>query len=191
MNIKQKQILDAAFALFYSRGFHAVGINEIIKAANVAKKTLYNHFQSKDELIIATLTQHHEQIVQQLQERLKFAVPGKDSLLIVFETLDAWIQGEQTDLPEFNGCYFTQAISEFSATNPDIAALCLNHKKAFQAIFTEHVNDFETNPEKQQLLIDLLILLHEGALANSHVLAQKNSPQQAIRYIENLLRFKR
>ena len=191
MNIKQKQILDAAFALFYSRGFHAVGINEIIKAANVAKKTLYNHFQSKDELIIATLNVHHEQIMQQLQARLKFAVPGKDSLLIVFEVLDAWIQDEQTELPKFNGCYFTQAISEFSAINPDIASLCLNHKKAFQAIFTEQVNDFEDNPEKKQLLIDLLVLLHEGALANSHVLGQKNSAQQAMRYIENLLRFKR
>ena len=191
MNIKQKQILDAAFVLFYSQGFHAVGINEIIKTANVAKKTLYNHFQSKDELIIATLKFHHEQIIKQLQERLKFAVPGKDSLLIVFETLDAWIQGKQTELPDFNGCYFTQAFSEFSSINQDIASLCLNHKKAFQTIFTEQVKDFEDNPEKKQLLIDLLVLLHEGALANSDVLRQKNSAQQAMRYIENLLRFKR
>lgn len=191
MNIKQKKILDTAFDLFYSRGFHAVGINEIIKAAGVAKKTLYNHFQSKDDLIIATLKFHHEQIIEQLQKSLKFAVPGKDSLLIVFETLDAWIQGEETELPKFNGCYFTQAFSEFSSINPDITSLCLSHKKAFQDIFIEQVNDFENNPEKKQLLIDLLILLHEGVLANSHVLGQKNSTQQAMRYIENLLRFKR
>jgi len=191
MNIKQKQILDAAFALFYSRGFHAVGINEIIKAAGVAKKTLYNHFQSKDELIVATLNQHHQQIMEVLQVQLRLAVPGKDSLLVVFETLDAWIQGKQTDLPVFNGCYFTQALSEFSAINQNIATLCLTHKKAYQDIFITQVNDFETNPEKQKLLIDLLVLLHEGALASSHVLQQNNSAQHAMRYIENLLRFKR
>ena len=191
MNIKQKQILDAAFDLFYTRGFHAVGINEIIKAANVAKKTLYNHFSSKDDLIIATLTQHHEQIMQQLQQGLTFAVPGKDSLLIVFEVLDAWIQNQQTELPKFNGCYFNQAFSEFSAINEDISSLCLKHKQSYKDIFTEHVNDFEDNQEKQQLLIDLLVLLHEGSLSNSHVLTQKNSAQQAMRYIENVLRFKR
>ena len=64
-------------SFFILEAFHAVGINEIIKAANVAKKTLYNHFQSKDDLIIATLTQHHEQIMQQLQQGLNLLFPGK------------------------------------------------------------------------------------------------------------------
>jgi AcrR family transcriptional regulator len=191
MNIKQQQILETAFDLFYHRGFHAVGINEIIKEAKVAKKTLYNHFQSKDELITATIEWHHRQIMEQLQDSLKLAVPGKDSILVVFEELDAWIKEEQTALPSFNGCYFNQAFSEFSAVHPDITALCLNHKKTFKNIFTEQVSDFEDNAGKKQILIDLFILLYEGVLANSHVLGQKNSAQQAIRYIENLLRFKR
>jgi len=191
MNIKQKQILDAAFTLFYRQGFHAVGINEIIKAANVAKKTLYNHFPSKDALIIATLTQHHQQLLQQLQQRLQLAVPGKDSLLVIFEQLDAWIQGEEAQLPTFNGCYFTQAFAEFSAINPAISELCLQHKQAIQQLFSDHVQEFEQDPTKQQLLVDMFVLLYQGILANSPLNNNKNDTQQAMRYIENLLRFKR
>jgi len=191
MNIKQKQILDAAFTLFYHQGFHAVGINEIIKAANVAKKTLYNHFPSKDALIIATLTQHHQQLLQQIQQRLQLAVPGKDSLLVIFEQLDAWIQGEETPLPAFNGCYFTQAFAEFSAINPAISDLCLQHKQAIQQLFSDHVQEFEQDLTKQQLLVDMFVLLYQGILANSPLNDNKNDAQQAMRYIENLLRFKR
>jgi len=191
MNIKQKQILAAAFALFYRQGFHAVGINEIIKAANVAKKTLYNHFPSKDVLIIATLTEHHQQLLQQLQQHLQLAVPGKDSLLVMFEQLDAWIQGKAAPLPDFNGCYFTQAFAEFSAINPAISDLCLQHKQAIQQLFTDNVCDFESDPIKQQLLVDMFVLLYQGILANSPLHDNKNDAQQAMRYIENVLRFKR
>jgi len=191
INIKQQQILTTAFDLFYHRGFHAVGINEIITQAKVAKKTLYNHFQSKDELIIATLEKHHQAIMQQLQKSLALAVPGKDSILVLFEQLDAWIKGELSTLPAFNGCYFNQAYAEFSAVNPAITSLCLSHKKAFHHLFHEQVNVFEKEPSKQQLLVDWLILLSEGVLTSAHISSQKNSAEQATHYIENLLRFKR
>lgn len=191
MNIKQQQILDTAFDLFYHRGFHAVGINEIIKTANVAKKTLYNHFPSKDELIIATLELHHQQITQQLQHNLKFAVPGKDSILVIFESLSTWIKDGVIALPTFHGCYFNKAFAEFSTVNTDITSLCLSHKQFFRGLFSEQVSDFETDDSKKQLLVDLMVLLYEGILANAHISAQKNSAEQATRYIENLLRFKR
>lgn len=191
MNIKRKKILDAAFNLFYQRGFHAIGINEIIQQANVAKKTLYNHFQSKDELILATLELHHQLIMQQLKQKLKFSVPGKDSILIIFELLDEWINGEIKALPTFNGCYFTQAHVEFSTINPEITSFCLSHKQDFQSIFQSQANDFENNIQKNQLVVDLLVLLKEGVINNAQMLSQKNSAQQAMRYIENMLRFKR
>jgi AcrR family transcriptional regulator len=42
--------------LFYKFGIHAVGINEILKESGIAKRTLYHHSSSKDELIIAAIT---------------------------------------------------------------------------------------------------------------------------------------
>ena len=192
MNIKQQQILNAAFTLFYQRGFHAVGINEIIKKANVAKKTLYHHFPSKNELIIATLELHHQQIIQHLEQSIECSVPGKDCILVIFEQLSTWIEDKAEELPTFNGCYFNQAYSEFSVIDPGITATCLSHKEAFKNILQKQVDDFESDADKNQLLVDLLILLKEGVIANAMIFTKNNnSAQQAIHYIENILRFKR
>ena len=191
MNLKQAQILDAAFNLFYNHGFHAVGINEIIKEANVAKKTLYNHFPSKNELILATLEQHHQKIMLHINTKLTLAVPGKDAILVLFECLDSWLNDQANELPVFNGCYFNKAHAEFSAVNPVITSFCISHKQNIKAIFQDQVNDFEDDAEKNKLLTDLLILLREGVLSDTLSLTKKNNAAQAIRFIENLLRFKR
>lgn len=56
----RQRILDAAYAQFYRRGFARIGVDEIAQAARVTKRTLYNHFTSKDRLIGAMLEdQHH------------------------------------------------------------------------------------------------------------------------------------
>ena len=54
--------------MFYTKGLHAVGINEILAESNVAKKTLYNHFASKDELICACLAKRDTQFNSWFEE---------------------------------------------------------------------------------------------------------------------------
>ncbi|MGL4609586.1 MAG: TetR/AcrR family transcriptional regulator, partial [Trueperaceae bacterium] len=51
----REQILETATRLFYQQGFRAVGIDTIIAESGVAKMTLYKHFPSKDDLIVAYL----------------------------------------------------------------------------------------------------------------------------------------
>jgi AcrR family transcriptional regulator len=52
---KPDLLIHAAFKLFYQHGIHAVGINLILSETGVAKKTLYHHFSSKDDLVEAVL----------------------------------------------------------------------------------------------------------------------------------------
>ena len=54
---KREQIVAEALKLFYREGFNATGVDKICTQAGVSKKTLYNHFKSKDELVLATLRQ--------------------------------------------------------------------------------------------------------------------------------------
>ena len=58
---KRDTLVDTALNLFYREGFHAVGIDRILAEAGVAKMTLYNHFRSKDELILSVLRRRDEQ----------------------------------------------------------------------------------------------------------------------------------
>lgn len=57
---KQQQLIQTAFALFYRDSIHGVGINQILQEAGIAKKTLYHHFASKDELVLAVLAYRDE-----------------------------------------------------------------------------------------------------------------------------------
>ena len=54
---KRTHIILTALSLFYQKGIHSVGINEIISVAGVAKKTMYHHFASKDELLLLNISQ--------------------------------------------------------------------------------------------------------------------------------------
>lgn len=56
----RQKILDAAYRLFYRRGYGRVGVDEIASQAGVTKRTLYYHFESKDELLGAMLENQRE-----------------------------------------------------------------------------------------------------------------------------------
>ena len=56
----RQRIVETAERLFYAEGIRAVGIDRIIAEAEVAKMTLYNHFSSKDDLILAVLKYRHD-----------------------------------------------------------------------------------------------------------------------------------
>jgi AcrR family transcriptional regulator len=58
--ITRQRILDAAYVLFRRKGYTRVSMDEIAAAADVTKRTLYYHFESKDSLLAAKLeAQHH------------------------------------------------------------------------------------------------------------------------------------
>ncbi len=73
---KKQQLVETALALFYRHGVHAVGINQILEQSAIAKKTLYHHFVSKDELLMATLELRHQRFYQWLGQQLISADPA-------------------------------------------------------------------------------------------------------------------
>ena len=191
MNNKKRHIIEVAFSLFYQKGIHAVGINEIIKSASIAKKTLYNHFVSKDELIIATLIYRDQLEVNHLKFKLASAEIGKDALLVLFELLDDFINNRDSTLGEFRGDYFNNCCSEYALTNNMIYEVSRTHKTTIKKIIQNHVNSFEQHSEKNSMLTNALVLLKEGAINDALFGGNLNSAAEAGKYVENLLRFKR
>tara|TARA_R110001583_G_scaffold7720_10_gene37981 strand:+ start:5380 stop:5955 length:576 start_codon:yes stop_codon:yes gene_type:complete len=191
MNIKKRHIIEVAFSLFYLKGIHAVGINEIIKTAAVAKKTLYNHFVSKEELIVATLIYRDQLEINHLQFKLEQAVTGKDAVLIIFEVLDDFINNRDNILGSFRGDYFNNSCAEYGHTAPLLYKACHNHKVALKKIIQMHVDSFEKNHQKNQFIVNAVVLLREGVINEALVHGNLNSALEATTYVENLLRFKR
>jgi AcrR family transcriptional regulator len=105
----REQILQAAYELFSHRGIRAVGIEAILTRSGVARMTLYRHFGSKEELVLAFLEQRDQQWTQDwLQAEVKMrASDAKGRLLAIFDAFDGWFH---TD--EFEGCAFINVMLE-------------------------------------------------------------------------------
>lgn len=191
MKSKKRHIIEIAFSLFYNKGIHAVGINEIIKSASIAKKTLYNHFASKDELIIATLIYRDQLEINHLKFKLANAEVGKDALLALFELLDEIINNRDNTLGNFRGDYFNNCCAEYAQKNQLVYKTCQSHKDAVKTIIQAHVDFFEQHPDKNRTLVNTLILLKEGVINEALVARNLNSAIEAGNSAENLLRFKR
>jgi AcrR family transcriptional regulator len=105
----RERILGTAYELFSHRGTHDVGIDELVKRAGVAKATLYNHFSSKDELVLAFLEQRERIWTYgwvEREARRRGATP-EDQLLAIFDLFDEWFQGD-----DFEGCSFINTLLE-------------------------------------------------------------------------------
>jgi AcrR family transcriptional regulator len=106
----RERILGTAYELFSQRGIHDVGIDELVERAGVAKATLYKHFPSKDELVLAFLEQR-EQIWTygwvESEARRRGATP-EEQLLAIFDLFDEWFHRD-----DFEGCSFVNTLLEF------------------------------------------------------------------------------
>ena len=96
----QERILDTAGRLFYGQGIRAVGVDTIAAEIGISKRTLYNYFPSKDELIVAYLSRHF--IQAKASDR-----PLLEQILRYFDWLERWFA---TDT--FRGCPFVNAVAE-------------------------------------------------------------------------------
>ncbi|WP_417737420.1 TetR/AcrR family transcriptional regulator [Rosistilla oblonga] len=105
-----QRIVETAEQLFYSDGVRSVGIDRIIAEAAVAKMSLYNHFASKDDLILAVLKFREEKFDAMFEPLLaKHVVVGKDRIAAFFAALKDWFQ-----TPGFRGCMFINSYAELA-----------------------------------------------------------------------------
>src|ERR1700693_4857565 len=90
----RERILEAAYELFSRRGIRDVGVDEVIERAGVAKATLYRHFPSKDDLVLAFLELRERRWTRELVEagaRQRSDDPEKQ-LLAIFDVFDEWFR---------------------------------------------------------------------------------------------------
>lgn len=112
----RERILLAAYDLFSRRGIRAVGTEEVIERAGVAKATLYRHFATKGELVLAVL-QRREQLwthglIECESERM--GETPEEKLLAIFDVLHDWFQNRDG----YEGCSFINVLLELGPEHP-------------------------------------------------------------------------
>ncbi|MCX4188151.1 TetR/AcrR family transcriptional regulator, partial [Methylophaga sp. OBS4] len=176
---KRQQLVEAAFSLFYRFGIHAVGINQILQQAEVAKKTLYSHFASKEALVTAVLDYRDQRFYNWLESRMNQYEPGEQALLAMFHALDDWFNNRVASLDDFNGCFFINTCAEYGDPESPIHQQCNNHKQRVRELIQTQLKAMNIATEKQQELVDALVLLKEGAIVLAQVQGDKLAAHKA------------
>ena len=149
--------------LFYSGGFNATGIEKVLSDAKVAKMTLYNHFRSKEELILAVLRRRDEQFRDRLMREVeRCAGSPRDKLLCLFDFLAGWFAEDS-----YRGCLFINAAAEFRGVSQAIHDQTARHKR----LIGSYVRGLATaaDAKNPDVVADQVVLLLEGAIVTAQV----------------------
>jgi AcrR family transcriptional regulator len=178
----RQRLIEAMFECSIRNGFHAVGIDRVLEAAGVSKQTFYNHFESKDDLVLATIQHRHVLESRQFAEMLEKAggASPRGQLLAIFEVLDAWFND-----PAFNGCIFLTAAAEFPQPGDPAHQAAAQHLMATEQKLC-HMAAAAGAREPLALAQQILTLM-EGSLLMRHIVGNRSSAKIARTMAEVLL----
>ena len=183
---RRDHLVDTALKLFCRQGIRATGIDTVLSESGVAKKTLYNHFKSKDELVIAALQQRDRDFLDTMRAgiaRLAPSQPGDSRMhrpLAFFEALGEWIEGDN-----FYGCTFINASAEYPRQEDPVHVACASHKNLVVQFIEELLGDM--NLEDSHLVARQLALLADGAIVTAHTGGDRRSADCARQTARQLL----
>lgn len=171
------RLLDAASTLFYSDGITATGIDIIVKRAGVAKKSLYNNFSSKADLVASYLEARHAEWLMLYEARLRHATSPHDSVMAVFLAYED--HAEHSYERGFRGCGLLNAAAELPAGDMG-RAVVRGHKEQVEALLAHHISDMlGDNPQRAAQLAHHLAFLLEGAMARAGLEGRSDCLRQA------------
>jgi len=158
LSATRARILEIATELFYQRGVHAVGVNEITARARASKLSLYRYFPSKEELVTAMLTEHSDRIHAWLERETADAPPGPPRVLAVFDLLMGWFAQ-----PGYHGCAVINTVTDTRA-DPRIAAIARQHLTRYRGLLQRRLREAGlADADEPAALARQLLLLIEGA----------------------------
>lgn len=161
----KERIIETASELFYFVGYNQTGINQIIKEANVAKASMYQHFRSKEDIAVAYLQHRHTMWMGELANFVAPKKNAREKLIRSFDYLDKWLREVN-----FRGCGFQNIITDLPSDQHKIKDQVRLHKNEVREWIHNLVKEEGalTDKEAEQLGDEILILL-EGAIIQAQI----------------------
>jgi AcrR family transcriptional regulator len=156
------RILDTADRLFYLQGIRAVGVDTIAAEIGISKRTLYNHFPSKDALISAYLARRF--VAPRPSEK-----PPVEQILGTFDSLERRFSAK-----DFRGCPFVNAVAELGSEDQSVRRIAIAFKESRRLWFRDLLVQLGV-PDAEGLATQLTVLV-DGSIAQDLV---RNDPAMA------------
>ncbi|HEX3135114.1 MAG TPA: TetR/AcrR family transcriptional regulator [Planctomycetota bacterium] len=176
----RERLVATAVELFYRHGFGAVGVDQIITTAGVAKTTFYKHFASKDDLMVAAVLRRDEW-ERQAWDRAVRKLAGDDPIrqfLATLDVMDLWFNA-----PDFHGCMFVNAATEFPNPHDPVHQAASARMKRMRAQRRDLAQTAGATPAAAEIFADCFTALLEGAF----VLRQSYGRNDAARVLRPAL----
>ena len=160
---KREALIATALRLFARTGYRATGIDTILAEAGAAKMTLYHHFKSKDDLIVAALKKRDAEWRAWFMRRVEArARTPREKLHALFGVLEEWFRNR-----DYHGCSFGQAATEFREPQHAVHKMATEHKRRM----LEYLRGLaeEAHAREPERLARQLSLLIEGAVIHMEV----------------------
>ena len=178
---RRDHLVDTALRLFCRDGYHATGIDRILAESGVAKMTLYKHFKSKDELIVAALHRRDEQLRDWFMQTVgRRAQAPRERLMAIFDVLEEWLSSR-----EFSGCAFVNASAEYADRDDPVHRAAAVHKRLMLGYFRDLAA--AAGATDADALARQLMLLVEGATVLVQVTGEADVAAEARRAAESLV----
>ena len=176
------RIIQKALNLFCQHGYHAIGIDRIIADVGVTKTTFYNHFESRDDLIVQSIKKRsewdHATWGRMIKERA--GDDAREQLIAFFDVLD-----ELLTHPDFKGCLFISAAAEFPSPNDPVHQAAAQYKHDTIKFFSDTAT--AAGLKNPQDLAQKLMIVCEGAITLHQVTHQDGAASAAKQLAKQLI----
>jgi len=161
------KVFHTASRLFYQNGYRAIGVDTLAAESGIGKMTLYRHYPSKDDLIVAYLKDSDELFWRNFEQITKDASTAREKLLAFFQSLQEYVK-----TPACYGCPFLNIATEYPDPDYPGHQVALEHKQTVRARFRQLAQ--EAGAKNPDVIANQLVLLMDGAYMASRMFGMKN-----------------
>lgn len=182
-SVVKDRILDVASRLFFDQGYNLTGINQIIEEASIARASLYNHFDSKTDLLLAYIDKAGKQWFSEMHDYVETFEDPKEKILAVF---DYRIRRQQR--LGFKGCNFIKISSEVSREDTKVFEMVQAQKERSRNYIRQLVSEVKhASPLSDELFSDMIFLLLEGGTTSGSIYRNADTMESAKKIVEKFL----
>jgi len=166
----RERIIQESAELFNKVGYHACSLNDIMKATNLKKGGIYNHFQNKDEIALEAFDFNFKNILKAFRKRLDTNITPTEKINSIIE-----VYSHLTNVPGFeSGCPIFNTAVNASNSHPALkekAIAAINQMKKYIEIkINEGIATGEFKADADKVAIPAMIIMTiEGALIMNRV----------------------